>query len=135
MPFDSESSLDLTKFEQEYSHCSTGYMSPNSDVSREFGNGSLRALPGQKKLDLDKKVWGEFYKSIDKIYFYKTGSNDGGSWVFFGRFLTGHYVYIKAWCDYTGFDCQGGVLIHAINDLDLMIDKGLCEQVRKVLKL
>lgn len=44
---------------------------------------------------------------FDKVYYYQIGSNAGDDWVVFGR-VENKYVYFKASCDFTGFDCAGG---------------------------
>lgn len=43
-----------------------------------------------------------------KVYYRQVGENDGDDWVFIIQRKDGVYVYFKASCDYTGFDCQGG---------------------------
>ena len=43
-----------------------------------------------------------------KIYYYQAGENDGDDWIMICQNKKGVYIYFRASCDYTGFDCQGG---------------------------
>ena len=45
--------------------------------------------------------------SWDKIYYYQEGENEFQEWIIIFK-SNDKYVYFKASCDYTGFDCQGG---------------------------
>lgn len=48
------------------------------------------------------------------------GANDEESWIAVFRLHDGRYVFISAWCDYTGWDCQaGGEHFYAPTLLDL----------------
>jgi len=48
--------------------------------------------------------------SWDKIYYqkYHLGESDFTDWYIACKNKDGVYIYIKASCDYTGFDCRGG---------------------------
>ena len=62
-----------------------------------------------KKIDL-RKV--KIPKNITEVYWYKEGIPDEADWEFLGKIKYGKsfkYIYFVAWCDYTGFDCQGGM--------------------------
>ena len=58
-------------------------------------------IPAHKVLDFNKLA-----KS--KVYYHQRGHNDAEAWCFIARMDDGMYVYFRASCDYTGFDCQGG---------------------------
>lgn len=34
------------------------------------------------------------------------GENDGDDWIIWGRLKDGRWFYLRAGCDYTGWDCQ-----------------------------
>lgn len=53
---------------------------------------------------LDIKTW-------KKIYYCQKGHNDDQEWVIFCKTSDNVYIYLRASCDYTGFDCQGGGMI------------------------
>jgi len=65
--------------------------------------------------DLKEYDWNQAFMyarfSVDDI---KTiiksdeGYNDGDSWVIVVELNSGNFGYLTAWCDYTGWDCQGG---------------------------
>jgi hypothetical protein len=43
-----------------------------------------------------------------KIYYYQEGENNWKEWIIACKNKDNVYVYFRASCDYTGFDCQGG---------------------------
>ena len=45
---------------------------------------------------------------IAEVVHWYEGENDGDSWMGVLRMKDGRWCYIESWCDYTGFDCQGG---------------------------
>ena len=46
-----------------------------------------------------------------KVYYYQEGENDSDEWVIVCKNKDDVYIYLRASCDYTGFDCQGGGMI------------------------
>lgn len=54
-----------------------------------------------------------------KIYYYQEGQNDFKEWIVAFQTKDGIYVYFRASCDYTGFDCQGGGDISFTKDRDI----------------
>ena len=59
---------------------------------------NYKPIPPHKLLNID---------SWDKIYYYQEGENEFQEWIIIFK-NNNKYVYFKASCDYTGFDCQGG---------------------------
>lgn len=45
----------------------------------------------------------------------KTALNAGGP----------RYIYFHAWCDYTGFDCQGGAFVTVARDIPTLVEYAL----------
>lgn len=72
------------------------------------------------------------YKRFEKVFFFQQGENDGPPWIFLVKHLNGYYVYFSAWCDYTGFECQGGKTIEYSRSWQRMWNLGLTDEVREM---
>ena len=48
------------------------------------------------------------FKKIATICFYQVGENDEKDWILIAKRKDRKFLFFKAGCDYTGFDCQGG---------------------------
>lgn len=70
----------------------------------------------------------------DDILYARPGQRDGAKWKLVFKF-NDIYVYYVAWCDYSGFDCQGGVSIYASYDLDFLLKNALTKKDRSDLKI
>ena len=74
---------------------------------------------------------GNFPENIVKPIWTRPGYNDGPHW--WGLFeleavTTGpRFVFYDAWCDYTGFDCQGGIEIYCARDIPSLIQYAMTE--------
>lgn len=76
--------------------------------------------------EVDKKVVEqEFPDKIAEYYWIHPGVNDEESWLAFGRLESGAYFFYKAWCDYTGFDCQGGMDLYAADDWQGLLHRAM----------
>jgi len=81
--------------------------------------------------------YGEDYKpSIDpkqllnitdwvKVYYYQEGEGDSDEWVIVCKNKDDIYIYFRASCDYTGFDCQGGGMVSFSKDKNNFWNLGL----------
>jgi hypothetical protein len=58
------------------------------------------------------------------------GENAGDEWVACGRLNDGRYFSLRAWCDFTGWDCQSGGGSDVALTLDDTIRFGLTEGER-----
>lgn len=60
------------------------------------------------------------------------GENDGDEWIVWGKLKDGRWFYLKAGCDYTGWDCQAsGSSYTSQNKQDLIrmgMDRGARER-------
>lgn len=74
-------------------------------------------------------------EDIAEVIAADEGQNDGDSWVGVFKMANGTYVFVDAWCDYTGWDCQAGGKIWVAGDLETLIQFGLTEQARSRLNL
>lgn len=64
---------------------------------------SVAAVPGCQRVPV-----GTFPRNIASYEWVSPGENDGEAWRLLCRLTNSMYVYWTAWCDYTGFSCQGG---------------------------
>jgi hypothetical protein len=74
------------------------------------------------------------YKKFERAYFVQVGENDGDAWIFLVKHQNGYYIYFNAWCDYTGFDCQGGKVTEYSKSWEDMWRLGLPDDVRSMIK-
>ena len=42
----------------------------------------------------------------------------------------GKYAFYTAWCDYTGFDCQGGMKLYISSNINVLIKMAMDEKQR-----
>ena len=60
-------------------------------------------------LDEESCSAGNFPNNITEYYYVREGWNDGDAWECMCKLDNDCYVFYSANCDYTGFDCQGGM--------------------------
>lgn len=68
---------------------------------------------------------GDFPSNIVEWIWSSPGENDGDSWLLLCQLNTGAYAFYRAWCDYTGFACQGGMSLTVSRDLAVVIEHGM----------
>jgi hypothetical protein len=84
-------------------------------------------LLGEEK---DGLSCGKFPDNIAEFYWLHEGHNDEDAWECLCKLDNGNYAYYTAWCDYTGFDCQGGMKMIVSKDLKRLFYEGLTERSR-----
>jgi hypothetical protein len=77
-----------------------------------------RDLVGQEHIELDPA----FPNTIAEYLWIHEGENDGEPWKAVALLKDGVFVFYKAECDYTGFDCQGNMMLWAARDLATLLD-------------
>ena len=45
---------------------------------------------------------------VAEVLAHADGENDGADWIGIFRLKDGRFLYVSAWCDYTGWGCQDG---------------------------
>lgn len=68
-----------------------------------------------------------FPNNIDTYYWTHEGENDVETWYCLCKLTNGTYVFYTASCDYTGFDCQGGMDIWSSYDPAVLIQYAMGE--------
>ena len=84
-------------------------------------------LLGEEK---DGLSCGKFPDNIVEFYWLHEGHNDEDAWECLCKLDNGNFAYYTAWCDYTGFDCQGGMKMIVSKDLNRLFYEGLTERSR-----
>jgi len=73
---------------------------------------------------------GKFPDNISDIYWFHEGKNDEDAWLLLCKLDNGNYAFYSAWCDYTGFDCQGGMKLIVSKDIKRLFYDGMTEAQR-----
>ena len=73
---------------------------------------------------------GNFPHNITEYYWIREGENDGDAWELLCKLDNDCYVFYSANCDYTGFDCQGGMIAYISNDKNTLFHMGMNEEQR-----
>lgn len=68
-----------------------------------------------------------FPKNIETYYWAYEGQNDGESWYCLCKLTNGTYVYYTANCDYTGFSCQGEMILWSSTDPAVLLQYAMGE--------
>jgi hypothetical protein len=84
-------------------------------------------LLGEEK---DGLSCGKFPDNIVEFYWLHEGHNDEDAWECLCKLDNGNFAYYSAWCDYTGFDCQGGMKLIVSKDLKRLFYEGLTDRSR-----
>jgi hypothetical protein len=73
-------------------------------------SGSFYKTNIKKKIIDDKELLN--INDWKNIYLCQFGEKDGNDWIIVYKHKNGYYVYFRAGCDYTGFNCQGYININ-----------------------
>lgn len=79
----------------------------------------FRPILGQPEMAEDV---AEFPTKLQRIVWIHEGCNDEEPWKMVAQLSNGKWIFYKAECDYTGFDCQGSMQLFAAADLSTLID-------------
>lgn len=97
-----------------------GYLGEWQDESDGWGESVFRPIP-----HLPSPPLGDFPKNISRWIWSAAGCNDGDPWDLLAELDDENgkrYVYYTAWCDYTGFDCQGGHYVTTASSIESLIE-------------
>lgn len=70
---------------------------------------------------------GSFPQNVTEWIWVHEGVQDEEPWHSLARLDSGLYIYYKAWCDYTGFDCQGGMKLYVSKNRPSLIQFAMDE--------
>ncbi len=88
-------------------------------------NEFTEGLVGEEKCEA-----GNFPNNIAEFYWIFEGHNDEEAWKVLCKLDNGNYALYLAWCDYTGFDCQGGMKLIVSKNLSRLFYEGMTESQR-----
>ncbi len=86
-----------------------------------------KGLPDEEPLNC-----GDFPKNITEYYWIHEGENDEEPWMCLCKLSNDCYVFYSASCDYTGFDCQGGMEMIISKDKERLFTMGLTDKQRQM---
>jgi hypothetical protein len=116
---------DKAAFEYPFSCISTG--EEESWCESYDTDDFCKGLLGEEADDLS---CGKFPDNIVEFYWLHEGHNDEDAWECLCKLDNGNFAYYSAWCDYTGFDCQGGMKLIVSKDLKRLFYEGLTDRSR-----
>ena len=118
--------MNLDKFFKAFDY-------PFSFINNGFNNYNLEDFTmtmfdknfKSEKIDLQNI---KFPQDIIQVYWYDEGINDEKPWQFIGilKYKNYHlFVYYIGECDYTGFDCQGGMKMYISKSLTKILQNAI----------
>ena len=97
----------------------------------EASNSSIEPVVGSGTVSLKDFT----IDNVVEVIATREGENDDHPWLAVVRLEDGRYVFLTAWCDYTGWDCQSGGQSWVSNDLEQLIQFGISDVDRMALGL
>lgn len=73
-----------------------------------------------------------FPQSIQEHFWIRPGENDGDEWIACGQLKNGAYFHYQASCDYTGFDCQGGMRLWVSKSWKNILEHAMDPHIREM---
>ena len=116
-----------TKAELDYPF---SFIIPSEDeyVMTSFILGEIvQGLPSEEPIDP-----GNFPHNIVEYYWVHEGMNDEEPWYCLAKLDNGAFIFYTASCDYTGFDCQGGMGLTIASSLEKLVAYEMTEQQREL---
>jgi len=77
------------------------------------------------------KQIGNFPDNIKTYIWGREGENDEKSWLLLCQLDNGYYAYLEAWCNYTGFDCQGGMKLYCSKEFHILVEMAMDDTARE----
>ena len=87
----------------------------------------FRPLMGQLETHKDGK---KFHENIINFIWCEEGQNDEKPWLLLCQLRNGKYAYYTAYCDYTGFDCQGGMALYIASTPEILVEMAMTDAER-----
>ena len=111
----------LAMFTQPFSHINDTYYQ-KYHVCNMF-----TPLIGQPETHIDGK---NFHKNIKYFIWCEEGQNDEKPWLLLCQLRNGKYAYYTAYCDNTGFDCQGGMALYIASTPEILVEMAMTDAER-----
>jgi len=71
-----------------------------------------------------------FHKNIKYFIWCEEGQNDEKPWLLLCQLRNGKYAYYTAYCDNTGFDCQGGMALYIASTPEILVEMAMTDAER-----
>ena len=68
---------------------------------------------------------------VEEVIAASAGENESASWLCIVRLRDRRFVFLDAWCDYTGWDCRGNASAWVHGDLDALVQFGCTREARE----
>ena len=111
----------LKMFKQPFRYINYEYKSQYSFINM------FRPLIGQPETYKDGK---NFHEKIKYFLWCEEGQNDKKPWLLLCQLRNGKYAYYTAYCDYTGFDCQGGMALYIASTPEILVEMAMTDAER-----
>jgi hypothetical protein len=133
--FENLSTEDIVTSQRQQSVNASWYDYPFSTIKNEFGyldkfstSSIYTQIIGQP--DNSRHIVN-FPDNIKTYIWGREGENDEQSWLLLCQLDNGYYAYLEAWCDYTGFDCQGGMKLYCSKELHILLEMAMDDTARQ----
>jgi len=107
------------------------YKYPFSEINNNYYDYGINLiftkLIGQNETFKDAE---NFPNNIKTYIWGQKGENDAEDWILLCKLTNGKYAYFIAWCDYTGFDCSGGMKLYISSKLDMLVNMAMDDKYR-----
>lgn len=109
----------------EHAKGSMGY--PYSYISRDEDgcNYALGDILRGIVVETEQAEAGDFPANIREHFWVRGGERDGDSWMACGQLTSGVFFFFAGGCDYTGFDCQGGMSLWISNSWKNIVEHAM----------
>ena len=133
--FENLSTEDIVTSQIQQSVNASWYEYPFSTIKNEFGyldkfSTSLIFTQIIGQPDNSSHI-GNFPDNIKTYIWGREGENDKQSWLLLCQLDNGYYAYLEAWCDYTGFECQGGMKLYCSKELHILLEMAMDNTARQ----
>ena len=97
------------------------------DWAMAFKEGSSNIMPCPPTEDIDNQSV-ILPSDVEIIIRIREGENDERDWLLLGILKGGDYIFLRAGCDYTGWDCQASGSIELGKSLKQVMQYGMTEE-------
>lgn len=100
------------------------YMYVNDEYQEHY---SLENILRPIVVEVEGAEVGDFPKNIQEHFWVRSGENDGDSWLSCGQLTNGSFFYYTGSCDFTGFDCHGGMNLWVSSTWKNIVDNAMSQ--------
>lgn len=122
---------DIIRTTKSQEQCQSEMSYPYGYIGDNWSNYELADIcrPILAETEAEQADVGDFPRNIQEHFFVRAGENDGDSWLAAGQLTNGAYFFYEGGCDYTGFDCQGGMSLWVSKSWKNIVDHAMVEGI------